>query len=188
MRASKVAVLWLLVACACGEEPAARGAALPSVAPEPVAIAKKVAEDAPANAADASPDGGAGERGGVLCVAPLDHCNTPGKGAMSMEAYKEFGEPSPTPKNARAIVTVNGEKQEITLKKGARFAGLPLDGGVVVSLSDPGQAPYFGKKISFKKEGASALCLYENAFYGTVQLSDVPRRPFCRKCMKGEGP
>ena len=39
-----------------------------------------------------------------------------------------------------------------------------------------------------EKEGASALCLYENAFYGTVQVSDVPRRPFCRKCMKEDAP
>jgi len=186
MRVSKIAVLGLLVACACGEEPAARGAAIPSASPEPGAIAKKVAEDAPAIAADPSPDGGAGERGGVLCVAPLDYSETPGKGAMTID---EFGDgPSPTPRNARAIVSVNGVKQEITLKKGARYDGLPLHGSVVVSLANPGQPPYFGKKISFEKEGASALCLYENAFYGTVQVSDVPRRPFCRKCMKEDAP
>jgi hypothetical protein len=187
VRASRVAAIGLLAACACGEEPAARGAAIPSAAPEPVAVAKKVAEDAPVIAADASPDGGSADRGGVLCVAPLDYSETPGKGAMSMEEFRESGEPSSTARNARAVVTVNGERQEITLKKGARFAGLPLHERVVVSLANPGQPPYFGKKISFEKEGASALCLYENAFYGTVQLSDVPRRPFCRKCMKGEG-
>ena len=161
-----------------GKEPAA--IPLPSSQESEAATEEK----RDAGAADASPDGGSGERGGVLCVAPLDYSETPGKGAMTVEGFGDG--PSPTPRNARAIVKVNGEKQEITLKKGARFDGLPLNGHVVVSLASPGQRPYFSRKISFEKEGANALCLYENPFYATVQISDVPRRPFCRKCMKDD--
>jgi hypothetical protein len=138
--------------------------------------------------ADASPDGGSSDRGGRLCIAPLDYSETPGKGGMSVYEADRWGEPSPTPRNAKAIVKVNGEKQVITLRQGARFDGLPLHGRVEVSLASPGQRPYFSKKLSFEKEGAKALCLYENAFYGTVQISDVPRRPFCRKCMRDDGP
>lgn len=127
----------------------------------------------------------AGVAGGVLCVAPLDTSTTPGKGAMALGPAGDFaGEPSPTPRNARAIVKVDGAAQEITLRKGARFAGLPLDRPFEVTIANPGERAYFRKAISFAKEGADALCLYENAFYATVQLSPVPRRPFCRRCMR----
>jgi hypothetical protein len=140
-----------------------------------------------AGAADASTAHGAERRGGRLCVAPLDYSETPGKGASSI--YDDFGgTPSPTPGNARAIVTVDGEKREITLSKGARFDGLPLDAPISVTLAGSGERPYFSKKLSFAKEGADRLCLYENAFYATVQISAVPRRPYCRKCMRDEAP
>jgi hypothetical protein len=175
--------------CACRGEPAAREAAISSPTSRPVVaepVEKREQEGKrDAGAADASPDAGSGDRGGLLCVAPLDYSETPGKGAMAVDMTGGFDDgPSPTPRNARAIVKVDGVKREITLKKGARFDGLPLDEPVEVTIASPGQRPYIGKKISFAKEGARALCLYENPFYATVQISDVPRRPFCRRCFK----
>jgi hypothetical protein len=196
VRALPGAVLAVLAACACREEPT-RQVDSPAATPAAAATTRDTAGDAGAPAPDggrrappagAEPDGGGRAPTGRLCVAPLDYSDTPGKGAMSMEAFREFGEPSPTARNARAVVTVNGRRQEITLKKGARFDGLPLDAPFEVTIAGPGGRPYFGKKISFEKEGADALCLYENAFYSTVQLSAVPRRPFCRKCMKADAP
>lgn len=190
--AAPLVALFVVGSCpfACREEPAAREAAgkerIPrkAVVPDAKPDAKPDASPVDASAPDASV-----ARGGRLCVAPLDYSETAGKGGMTVERFEAFGGgPSPTPRNAKAIVEVNGEKQVITLKKGARFDGLPLHEPVVVSLAKAGQPPYFGKKISFEKEGADALCLYENAFYGTVQVSDVPRRPFCRKCMRDDAP
>ena len=183
MRILSIAILALLAACACREEPAARDAAAPERIPETAIVTDTKPDASPLDAS--APDASVA-RGGTLCVAPLDYSETPGKGGMSVDMFGDG--PSPTPRNAKAIVEVNGEKQVITLKKGARFDGLPLHEPVVVSLANAGQPPYFGKKISFEKEGAEALCLYENAFYGTVQVSDVPRRPFCRKCMRDDAP
>ncbi|MCK9462534.1 MAG: hypothetical protein M0R80_23175 [Proteobacteria bacterium] len=187
----RIAIFALLAACACREDPAAREVAAPERTPETAIVISAKPDAEPEAEPDASPgDASAPDasvaRGGTLCVAPLDYSETPGKGGMSVDMFGDG--PSPTPRNARAIVTVNGEKREITLKKGARFDGLPLDEPVLVSLASPGRPPYFGRKISFAKEGAEALCLYENAFYGTVQVSDVPRRPFCRKCMRDDAP
>jgi hypothetical protein len=177
-------------AIACRAEPAAREIAATerepeaAIVPEAKPAAKPAASTEDASAPDASVD-----RGGRLCVAPLDYSETPGKGAMSIEGFGAFDDgPSPPPRNMRVVVRVNGERREITLTQGARFDGLPLHGRVEVSLAHPGQRPYFGRAISFEKEGAEALCLYENAFYATVQISDVPRRPFCRKCMRGDEP
>ncbi len=168
--------------CGCRRVPAEGRAQIPSKSRAPIA--------ADAGALDAHPLAAqVDRRGGVLCVAPLDHSETPGKGAMTVERFNAFeGGPTPVPRNARAVVNVNGVEREITLTKGARFDGLPLDAPVKVTIARPGDRPYFGKRLSFAKEGADALCLYENAFYATVQISPVPRRAFCRECMKGSAP
>jgi hypothetical protein len=185
-----VTLFAVALCCGCGQKESEAPAGTSELAAVVPAI-PGVVTDGGSRAADAgsgpddSPMDASVARGGRLCVAPLDYSETPGKGAMTVEGFGDG--PSPTPRNAKAIVEVNGERQEITLKQGARFDDLPLRGRVVVSLASPGQRPYFSRKISFEKEGARALCLYENPFYATVQISDVPRRPFCRKCMKDDG-
>jgi len=115
-------------------------------------------------------------RTGRLCVAPLDDSPTPGRGASTGGRL--------APAKTKAVVHVNGVEQVITRRRGAQFDGLPLRDAIDISLNESGLQPYFVHKLQFDKEQVEVLCLYDNAFYGTVQISDRARRPYCSACMR----
>lgn len=117
---------------------------------------------------------------GTICVAPLDKSSTPGKGQATMEIPTEqWG----TPHSLRAEVTVQIDdiRKTITTTRGAQVSGLSLDVPHTITLTEKGnRRPYFKKTLRLK----TPLCVYDNAFYGTTQISDKPRRRFCKKCFQ----
>ena len=183
LHASRLAVLGCVVCVCCSADPIAEGGPRPSESP-----ARSVSPIPPGMGDAGVRTEPPAVRMGRLCVAPLDVSDTPGKGAASvLQDFHHDGAGPPSRKvsrDERVIVRVNGREQTITHSEGAAFDGLALDEPIDVSLRSPRSAPYFSKKLSFRKEKAEILCLYDNAFYGTVQISDEPRRSFCRSCMK----
>jgi len=190
------AVLLALLVClgsGCVEEPsvdAKKSVSEEAPVPVPVPPQMTAASTLPAAEPAVPPDDTANLPTGLLCVAPLDFSPTPGKGSMSGEPWGDDpwgGEDNyPAERRHRTVtVTVNGSVQTIDLTHGAAFSGLALDETHDVALFEQKAArPYSRLQVNFAKEQAVALCIFDNGFYGTTQISDIPRRPFCRKCFK----
>ena len=125
---------------------------------------------------------------GTVCIAPIDIFKGDGpRPNIALDPWR--GGAAKGRDSHRTVYVSCAEQQiEVTEKKGGRLTGLSLDDVHTLVLREKGiPQPYTRIRANFKKMNSDVLCLYNNAFYGTTQISEKARRRYCKKCFAESG-